>query len=118
MTYMPSSFGENDSTTYGPVPIGCSVPKVPAGLKTPSASTVPSSALNSVRAFGLAIEKAGAKVRYKSPQGDTSKLLEFPVRESGQRMTANLGFAAAVAASPCSSLTCTKSSGRKSKSTS
>ena len=40
------------------MPIGCSVPKVPVGWKTPSASTVPSSALNSVSAFGLAIENA------------------------------------------------------------
>jgi len=37
------------------------------------------------------------KVRYKAPEGDTSKLLEFPVRETGDRMTANLGFAASVA---------------------
>jgi Ca-activated chloride channel family protein len=37
------------------------------------------------------------KVRYKAPDGDTSKLLEFPVREAGTQMTANLGFAAAVA---------------------
>ena len=39
------------------MPIGCSVPNVPVGWKTPSASTVPSSAPNSVSAFGLAIEK-------------------------------------------------------------
>jgi Ca-activated chloride channel family protein len=37
------------------------------------------------------------KVRYKAADGDTSKLLEFPVREAGPRVTANLGFAAAVA---------------------
>jgi Ca-activated chloride channel family protein len=37
------------------------------------------------------------KVRYKEPLGDTSKLLEFPVRDTEARMTANLGFAAAVA---------------------
>ena len=37
------------------------------------------------------------KVRYKEPQGDTSKLLEFPVRSDAQKFTANLGFAAAVA---------------------
>ncbi len=37
------------------------------------------------------------KVRYKAPDGDASKLLEFPVRENGNRMTANLGFAASVA---------------------
>ena len=32
------------------------MPNVPVGVKTPSASTVPSSALNSCSAFGLAIE--------------------------------------------------------------
>ena len=37
------------------------------------------------------------KVRYKAPDGDTSKLLEFPVRGAAPRMSANLGFAAAVA---------------------
>jgi len=42
-------------------------------------------------------ELMNIKVRYKAPDGDASKLLEFPVRENGQRMTANLGFAAAVA---------------------
>ena len=40
------------------MPIGCSVPNVPLGWKTPSASTVPASALNSFSAFGLAIENA------------------------------------------------------------
>ena len=34
------------------------MPNVPLAVKTPSASTVPSSALNSVSAFGLAIENA------------------------------------------------------------
>ncbi|MBA3641625.1 MAG: VWA domain-containing protein, partial [Acidobacteria bacterium] len=42
-------------------------------------------------------ELMNVKVRYKAPDGDASKLLEFPVRENGNRMTANLGFAASVA---------------------
>jgi len=37
------------------------------------------------------------KVRYKTPDGDASRLLEFPVRDTAPRMTANVGFAAAVA---------------------
>jgi Ca-activated chloride channel family protein len=37
------------------------------------------------------------KLRYKKPDGDTSRLLEFPVRNAARRMSANLGFAAAVA---------------------
>lgn len=42
-------------------------------------------------------ELMNVKVRYKAPNGDTSRLLEFPVRESAQKMTSNLGFAASVA---------------------
>jgi Ca-activated chloride channel family protein len=37
------------------------------------------------------------KIRYKAPDGDTSKLLEFPVRDAAARTTPNLGFASAVA---------------------
>jgi Ca-activated chloride channel family protein len=37
------------------------------------------------------------KIRYKQPDGDTSKLLERPLGDDA-RMTANLGFASAVAA--------------------
>ena len=48
----------HETNSNGPVPIGCSVPKVPDEVKTPSASAVPSSALNSFSAFGLAIENA------------------------------------------------------------
>ncbi len=36
------------------------------------------------------------KVRYKTPTGDTSGLLEFPIRDAAPRTTPNLGFAAAV----------------------
>ncbi|HEY0876547.1 MAG TPA: von Willebrand factor type A domain-containing protein [Vicinamibacterales bacterium] len=44
-------------------------------------------------------ELMNIKVRYKAADGDTSRLLEFPVRapDQDQRMTANLGFAASVA---------------------
>jgi Ca-activated chloride channel homolog len=42
-------------------------------------------------------ELMNVKVRYKAPDGDVSRLIEHPVREAGQRVTANLGFAAAVA---------------------
>ncbi len=37
------------------------------------------------------------KVRYKAPDGDTSRLLETPVGAAGIRQSPNLGFAAAVA---------------------
>lgn len=42
-------------------------------------------------------ELMNVKIRYKAPDADTSRLLEFPVRSSANRMTSNLGFAAAVA---------------------
>ena len=44
-----------------------------------------------------ATELMTVKVRYKEPRGETSRLLEFPVRNADPSMTANLGFAAAVA---------------------
>ena len=42
-------------------------------------------------------ELMNVKVRYKAPDGEASRLLEFPVKASAGRMTTNLGFAAAVA---------------------
>jgi Ca-activated chloride channel family protein len=37
------------------------------------------------------------KVRYKAPQGDTSKLMSFPVADRTGELSGNIGFAAAVA---------------------
>jgi Ca-activated chloride channel homolog len=37
------------------------------------------------------------KLRYKQPDGDTSRLLSFPVRDRAGELSANLGFASAVA---------------------
>jgi Ca-activated chloride channel family protein len=37
------------------------------------------------------------KLRYKSPDGDTSRLISVAARDPGAEMTANLGFASAVA---------------------
>ncbi|MBA3884380.1 MAG: von Willebrand factor type A domain-containing protein [Acidobacteria bacterium] len=42
-------------------------------------------------------ELMNVKVRYKAPDGAASRLVERPVLEARQRMTSNLGFAAAVA---------------------
>ena len=58
------------------MPTGCSVPNVPLGLKTPSASIEPSSALNSVSAFGLAMEN-GASV--SAPSTDAEGRVKFSV---------------------------------------
>ena len=50
----------HDSNLKGPVPVGCSVAYVPAGVKIPSSSTEPSSAPNSCRAAGLTIARLGS----------------------------------------------------------
>jgi Ca-activated chloride channel family protein len=42
-------------------------------------------------------ELAFVKVRYKRPQGSTSRLIEHPVRDSGDRVSEDFTFAAAVA---------------------
>jgi Ca-activated chloride channel family protein len=42
-------------------------------------------------------ELAFVKVRYKRPQGSTSRLIEQPVRDSGERVSEDFTFAAAVA---------------------
>jgi Ca-activated chloride channel family protein len=75
---------------------------VPAGEVMPNGGVDPLKYQKPVEAPARTIatnstELMNIKVRYKMPEGDTSQLLEVPVRESGQRMTANLGFAAAVA---------------------
>ena len=44
-----------------------------------------------------ATELMNIKIRYKAPDGETSRLMEFPVREATLKMTSNLGFAASVA---------------------
>ena len=86
--------GHTVTALYELVPAGESVPcgrcrsaEVPAARRDRSASTV----------LTNSSELMNIKVRYKAPDGDTSKLLEFPVRDAAPRMTPNLGFAAAVA---------------------
>jgi Ca-activated chloride channel family protein len=75
---------------------------VPAGQPLPNGGVDPLKYQKPVEAPARTIatnstELMNVKVRYKAPDGDASKLLEFPVRENGNRMTANLGFAASVA---------------------
>ena len=75
---------------------------VPAGQPLPNGGVDPLKYQKPVEAPARTIatnstELMNVKVRYKAPDGDASKLLEFPVRENGSRMTANLGFAASVA---------------------
>ena len=83
--------GHNVTALYELIPPGESVPGRVDPLKyQPQSKPAPAAATNST-------ELMNVKVRYKAPDGDTSRLLEFPVRGEGSRMTANLGFASAVA---------------------
>ena len=74
---------------------------VPAGERVPSGDVDPLKYQRpaETRAYQPAPsnELMNVKVRYKAPDGETSKLLEVPVRDASQRMSANLGFASAVA---------------------
>ena len=74
---------------------------VPAGERVPSGDVDPLKyqrpAETPVYQPTPSNELMNVKVRYKAPDGETSKLLEFPVRDASQRMSANLGFASAVA---------------------
>ena len=83
--------GHTVTALYEIVPVGESVPATVDPLKyQPQPKLAAAVSSNST-------ELMTVKVRYKEPQGDTSRLLEFPVRNDTNRMTANLGFAAAVA---------------------
>ncbi|HJR60053.1 MAG TPA: von Willebrand factor type A domain-containing protein [Vicinamibacterales bacterium] len=83
---------------------------VPAGEPVPGGDVDPLKYQQTVEPPARTIatnstELMNIKIRYKVPldklgagtEGETSRLLEFPVRDRESRMTANLGFAAAVA---------------------
>lgn len=75
---------------------------VPAGEPVPSGAVDPLKYQQPVEPPARTVatnstELMTIKVRYKAPDGDASRLLEFPVRAAGQKTTSNLGFAAAVA---------------------
>jgi Ca-activated chloride channel family protein len=85
--------GHTVTALYEIVPAGEAVPGGvdPLKYQQASAPTPPSAtAANTTELINI-------KVRYKAPDGDTSRLLEFPVANPAPRMTANLGFASTVA---------------------
>ena len=94
----------NDRTDAGEMGAGHTVTAlyeiVPAGGRMPAGDVDP---LKYQRPTTVAVpsspsdEVMTVKVRYKAADGDTSKLLEFPVRQASPKMTANIGFASAVA---------------------
>jgi Ca-activated chloride channel homolog len=93
--------GHTVTALYEIVPAGEPVPDGevdPLKYQRPAEPPARTIATNSTELMNI-------KVRYKAPDDKSdageeaakSRLLEFPVRETGSRMTANLGFAAAVA---------------------
>jgi Ca-activated chloride channel family protein len=85
--------GHTVTALYEIVPAGEPFPHGdvdPLKYQTPAETPARTIAANSTELMNI-------KVRYKAPEGDASRLLEFPVRETASRMTPNLGFAAAVA---------------------
>jgi len=74
---------------------------VPKGLETPGGATVDPLKYQSTPALSSAASKTElmtVKLRYKEPDGDTSRLIAATAVRSGEsRVTTNTGFAAAVA---------------------
>ena len=72
---------------------------VPAGVEIDEASVDPLKYQQQPRPTGAAAsdELATVKLRYKAPDGDTSKLISTVLHNRPQPMRANLGFASAVA---------------------
>ena len=85
--------GHTVTALYEIVPAGEAVPHGdvdPLKYQQPAEPPARTIATNSTELMNI-------RIRYKAPEGDTSRLLEFPVRETASKMTPNLGFAAAVA---------------------
>src|SRR5581483_2378606 len=68
--------GCHDWSMYGPVPIGCCVPNVPVGWKTPVESTVPASAWYFLRAVGEAIPKLGSPIADRNDEDGRRSRIE------------------------------------------
>ncbi len=83
--------GHTVTALYEIVPAGGSVPGGVDPLKyQKEPAPVTPRTVNSTETMNI-------KVRYKAPDGDISRSLEFPVKNAPGRMTPNLGFASAVA---------------------
>ena len=85
--------GHSVTALYEVIPVGASTAtsvRVLGDLRYQQ-TTVRSSA-------GESTELAHVKIRYKAPDGDTSRLLERPVLDRATAPSADLGFAASVAA--------------------
>jgi Ca-activated chloride channel homolog len=85
--------GHTVTALYELVPAGEAVPNGgvdPLKYQPPADPPAKTVATNSTELMNI-------RIRYKAPDGETSRLMEFPVREAALKMTSNLGFAAAVA---------------------
>ena len=85
--------GHTVTALYELVPAGEPLPAGavdPLKYQQPAEPPVKTIATNSTELMNI-------KVRYKAPDGESSRLLEFPVRETAAAMRSNLGFASAVA---------------------
>jgi Ca-activated chloride channel family protein len=87
--------GHSVTALYEIIPVGADIPAGVDPLKYQRPAPRPSAAKASASSF--ADELMTVKLRYKEPDGDTSRLVAAVVRNRPQPMTANVGFASAVA---------------------
>ena len=87
--------GHSVTALYEVIPVGADIPNPavdPLKYQQPIAAA-PRAAVPSA----FADELMTVKLRYKNPDGDTSRLVDAVVRNKPQPMSANIGFASAVA---------------------
>ena len=90
--------GHSVTALYEIVPVGVEPPNPPVdALKYQQAQPAPQPPAKTAAAGPYADELMTVKLRYKAPDGDTSRLVSAVVRTKPQPMSANLGFASAVA---------------------
>jgi Ca-activated chloride channel family protein len=87
--------GHSVTALYEIIPVGAEVPSGVDALKYQKPAARQSSQKAAPSPY--ADELMTVKLRYKDPDGDTSRLIATVVRNKPQAMTANIGFASAVA---------------------
>jgi Ca-activated chloride channel family protein len=87
--------GHSVTALYEVVPVGADIPNPPLDPLKYQQPAAPAPRPATPAAF--ADELMTVKLRYKAPDGDTSRLVSAVVRNKPQPMSANIGFASAVA---------------------
>jgi Ca-activated chloride channel family protein len=87
--------GHSVTALYEVVPVGVDIPNPP--LDPLKYQQPPAPAPRAAAPAAFADELMTVKLRYKAPDGDTSRLVIAVVRSKPQPMSANIGFASAVA---------------------